>query len=89
MQERLPAIHSLPNWKGRNRLLLHFGKLPFQHGSDETAGRVSLLFQVIELGFEIEGQLNHNSDEFWHTLAPLKMDTYAKPARVNALAMPC
>ena len=52
--EGLPAIHSFPNWKGGHRLLLHFGKLPFQHGPDEATGSVSLLFQVIELGFEIE-----------------------------------
>jgi len=51
----LPTIHSFPNWKGRHRFLLHFGKLPFQHGPDEATGRVSLLFQVIELGFEIDG----------------------------------
>jgi hypothetical protein len=53
--KRLSAIHSFPNWKGRHRFLLHLGKLPFQHSPDEAASRVSLLFQVIELGFEIHG----------------------------------
>jgi hypothetical protein len=50
----LPAIHSFPNWNGRHKLLLPFGKLPFQHGPDEATGRVSLLFQAIELGFEMD-----------------------------------
>ncbi len=71
VNNRLPAIHPLTNWKRRHRLLFHFGELPFQHGSDEAAGRVSLLFQVIELSFKVEGQLNDDSYKFWHTLAPL------------------
>ena len=86
----LPAIHSFANGKGRDRFLLHFGKLPFQHGPDEATGRVSLLFQVIELGFEIGGQLNHDSYKIWHTLAPLKIrHSYDQTARMNAHAMPC
>jgi hypothetical protein len=72
-QKGLSAARSFPSVKRRHRFFLHFGELSFQHGPDEAAGGISLLFQAIELGFEIDWQLNYDSYEIWHTRAPLKI----------------